>query len=194
MNSIRNKLITLPTIPNISSQQNKKIKAVQKANKAKGTKQKITEDNVDTINIMFLENLGCSIEECPENYTFQGQARSGEGKPFLSENTNKSFENSDDSFYEPDCQDRKPKKNKQKQTQATQFSEDILDLVEDLTSEVTSQEPLQSIQQEGSFSASSNLAADTLSQTGFAETNFTGQTRNVTKSTKTGTKFYKLSN
>jgi hypothetical protein len=186
MNGIRNKIIKISPINNSTKQDQRKLSV------AKKNKQKVNEDNVDIVNIMFFENIGCSIENCPENYSFERQARSGEGKPFLSENTNKSFENSDDPFYEPDCQGRKPKQSKEKENKTLEFSENILDLLEDLTSDVTTQEPLQTIQQESDFSASTGLASETLSQTGFSQTTFEDQTRNVTNSTKTNTKFYKF--
>lgn len=201
MNNIRTKRISLrPAKNNTTSQEDQKLYAVKKAAERVGNRPaNIDENNVDTLSVLFFEDLGCSIELCKEDYSFARQAMSGEGGFIFEEGATKSFENQDDPFYEPDCGKKKPKQNKKREEETQQQAEMTFDLLVDISEETeqvtgTTQEVLQSVQRESDFTASTGLGATAMNTTGLGgTTSFQGSTRNTT-STSTGTRdrFYKL--
>lgn len=195
MNNIRTKRISLrPAKNNTTSQEDQKLYAVKKATERAGNRSaNIDENNVNTLSVLFFEDLGCSIELCKEDYSFARQAMSGEGGFIFEEGATKSFENQDDPFYEPDCGKKKPKQNKKREEETQQQAEMTYDLMVDMSEETESltgtqtQEAPQSFPQEGSFSTSAGIGTTGIGGT----TSFQGLTRNTTN-TGTRDRFYKL--
>jgi hypothetical protein len=188
MNNLRTKQIRLsPTSGRKEPQETEKLYFIKKASKRVGNRQEdVNQDNANTLSILFFEELGCTIELCQENFSFSGEARSGDGSPMMTQNTQASFENQDDPFYEPDCGKKKPKQNKKREEDTQQQADLVFDLLVDISEETESvtetqtQEVLQSVQQEGSFSASAGIGATGLSTTDVAGNALEDATRNTT--------------
>ena len=167
MNNLRtNRLKVSPAAGRTASPENQRLYSVKKATGRVGNRQvDVSEDNINTLSILFFEELGCSIELCAENFSFSGEARSGDGSPMMTQNTQKSFENQDDPFYEPDCGKKKPKQNKKREEDTQQQADLVYDLLVDMSketenvTETQTQEAQQSFPQEGSSSASAGIGA-----------------------------------
>ena len=201
MNNLRtNRLKVSPAAGRTASPENQRLYSVKKATGRVGNRQvDVSEDNINTLSILFFEELGCSIELCAENFSFSGEARSGDGSPVMTQNTQKSFENQDDPFYEPDCGKKKPKQNKKREEDTQQQADVVFDLLVDMSketenvTETQTQEAPQSFQQEGSFSASAGIGATGLSTTGVAGSALEDATRNTTSTSGTSKgSFFKL--
>ena len=188
MNNLRtNRLKVSPAAGRTASPENQRLYSVKKATGRVGNRQEdVSEDNINTLSILFFEELGCSIELCAENFSFSGEARGGDGAPVMTQNTQASFENQDDPFYEPDCGKKKPKQNKKREEDIQQQADLVLDLLVDMSektenvTETQTQEAQQSLPQEGSFSASAGIGATGLSTTGAGGIAFEDATRNTT--------------
>lgn len=188
MNNLRtNRLKVSPAAGRTASPENQRLYSVKKAAGRVGNKQQeVSEDNANTLSILFFEELGCSIELCAENFSFSGEARGGDGAPAMTQDTQRSFENQDDPFYEPDCGKKKPKQNRKREEETQQQADLVFDLLVDMSeetenvTETQTQEVQQSVQQEGSFSASAGIGATGLSTTGVGGGAFEDATRNTT--------------
>ena len=104
MNNLRtNRLKVSPAAGRTASPENQRLYSVKKTTGRVGNRQEdVSEDNINTLSILFFEELGCSIELCAENFSFSGEARSGDGAPVMTQNTQASFENQDDPFSDRD--------------------------------------------------------------------------------------------
>ena len=157
MNNLRTNPINISVSAGKANKEtNKKLYTTKKANKKIGKRTlDINDNNLELQGILFFEEIGCSVELCQDkgpNYSFSKEARKKDG--YL--NTNKSFENKEDSFYEPDCGKQKPERFKKKQQQTTQISDLSFDLLLTFVDEPieqigqTEEEPLRAAQREQS--------------------------------------------
>jgi len=185
MGNLKNTKINIkPAAQNTVKQEEPKLYAAKKANQLLGRDtSNITEDNVNISILNFFADLGCSIENCVEDFSFLRPPRGNDDLPSKASSTNTSFENQDDPFYEPDCAERKPKNNKQNQQTVFENADDTLPLLEEVVEDQTSDTVYQSMQQEGDFTASSGNSTFGLGSVGTAGTGFESTTRNTTSTT-----------